>query len=130
MTALAFKLLQLVAGLFGVRLSPFAMGAIVAAVVAGLLVGGAGYAARLGYAQAQRACEAKALRKENEQLTAELLEKRRALALINAIAERDADRAAAAEDKLRANQDEINATPKNAAQCFDRAAAGRVRHVR
>ncbi|WP_316234681.1 hypothetical protein [Bradyrhizobium sp. SZCCHNR1020] len=130
MTALAFKLLQLVAGLFGVRLPPFAAGAIVAAVIAAILVGTGFYLVDLGAAQAQRACQAEALRKENEQLAAELSEKRRALALINAIAERDAGRAAAAEDKLRANQEAIDATPKNPAQCFDRAAAGRVRRVR
>ncbi|WP_316207175.1 MULTISPECIES: hypothetical protein [unclassified Bradyrhizobium] len=95
-----------------------------------LLAGTGFYLVDFGAAQAHRACQAEALRKENDELAAELAEERRALALINAIAERDASRAATAEDKLRANEEAIRATPKNPAQCFDRAATGRARRVR
>jgi hypothetical protein len=130
MIALTLRVLQLAAGLFGLRLSPFATGAIAAAALAIGLVGAAGYLVHVGRSEAEAACQADKLRAENDALGAELREKQRSLALINGIAERDAVRAAEAEAKLRNNQAEINATPANPLKCFPRAAAGRVRGVR
>ena len=130
MIPLALKILQLAGGLFGLRLSPFASGAIAAASLSsGLTVAGF-YLVHVGHRDAEAACQAQGLRAENDALGAELREMQRALALINGIAERDAARAAAAEENLRNNQAEINATPANPLKCFPRAAAGRVRGVR
>jgi uncharacterized protein HemX len=126
----ALSLLQVVAGLFGWRLSPFATGAVIAAALAAGLAGAALYLVHLGADQARSECQADQLRDENARLGAELAEKQRALALINGIAARDAKRAAEAEIQLRDNQANINATPQNPAECFPRAAAGRVRRVR
>ena len=130
MIALALRILQLAAGLVGLRLSPFATGALAAAALAIGLAGAAGYLVHVGRSEAQAACQADKLRAENNALGAELRDKQRSLTLINGIAERDAARAAAAEENLRNNQANINATPANTLKCFPRAAAGRVRGVR
>ena len=130
MTAIVVDIIVKLAGLFGVRLSPFIGGAILAAVVA---VGFAGYSAYVfeaGYSHAASKCEADALRKENAALTAELIEKRRELAAIAQIQEQDAKRAADAEQQFHDYQEAINATPVNPAVCLDRDASGRVRNVR
>ena len=130
MMSAALKVLQLGASLFGLRLSPFATGALAAASVAVGLAGAAGYLVHVGASRAEQACEAGALRAQNDALAAELRDKRRSLALITGMAERDAARAEEAEAKLRNNQVNINATPENPQKCFRRAAAGRVRSVR
>jgi hypothetical protein len=130
MMSAALKVLQLGASLFGLRLSPFATGALAAAGLAIGLAGAAGYLVHLGAGRAEQACEAGTLRAQNDALAAELRDKQRSLALINGIAERDAVRAEAAEAQLRNNQANINATPQNPLKCFPRAAAGRVRSVR
>jgi hypothetical protein len=126
--SLILGLLGRVAGAFG--LSPFAVGAIVAGLVAVGLAGGAGYLVHVGYDWAQSKCETAQLTAENAQLAAQISEKNRQLLAINAMQQRDAERAQTAEDQLRKNQEAIDATPANPAQCFSRDMARRLRDVR
>jgi membrane protein DedA with SNARE-associated domain len=58
MIALALRILQLAAGLVGLRLSPFATGALAAASIAVGLAGAAGYLVHVGASRAEQACEA------------------------------------------------------------------------
>jgi hypothetical protein len=129
MISVILKLLQAGAGLVGIR-SPFIAGAMVAALASAGLAGAAGYLVHLGASHERQACEADALRVENAALNAELAEKRRAVAFINGMAERDAARAAEAEQKLRDFRENIDATPANSHPALDRDAARRVRNIR
>lgn len=130
MTAGVVEIILKLAGMFGLRLSPFIGGAILAAVVAVGFAGYSGYLFKTGYDYAASKCETEALRKENAALTAELIEKRRDLAAIASMQEQDAKRAADAEKQFRDYQEAINATPVNPAACLSRDASGRVRNVR
>lgn len=116
--------------MFGLRLWPFASGAIAAAALAASLAGAAGYLVHVGRSKARTACQADKLQAENDTLSAQLADRQRAIALINGIAECDPAGADAAEAQLRNNQANIDATPRNPLRCFPCAAAGRVRSVR
>lgn len=117
-------------GLFGVSLSPFAAGAIVAGLIAVGFAGWSGFMVHKGYAWAEAECDAERLGAENARLASTLKEKDRQLAIVNAVQARDAARAKVAEDALRANQEAIDATPANSARSLARDAVGRVRDVR
>ncbi|MHC1943438.1 hypothetical protein IF803_03530 [Bradyrhizobium sp. UFLA06-06] len=122
------------AGLAGVNLSPFAAGALFAgclAVVAGsaAIVGGA-HLYNAGFGSAEAKCEAAQVAEQNAQLQARLAERDRQLVFANALQQRDAKRAAAAEAQLSSNQGAIDATPANPNKCFTRDMSRRVRGVR
>ncbi|MGL3208675.1 hypothetical protein [Bradyrhizobium sp. BR 1433] len=122
------------AGLAGVNLSPFAAGALFAGVLA-LLAGGGAFAGgahlyNAGFGAADAKCEATQVAAQNAQLQARLEEKDRQLTFVNALQQRDAKRAAAAEAQLQTNQGAIDATPANPNKCFPRDMSRRVRGVR
>jgi hypothetical protein len=117
-------------GLFGVSLSPFWAGAILAALVAASAAVGGMRIYDAGYASAEGQCEAAALRADKQQLEQRLAEKERQLAVANALQRLDAERAQQAEQQLRSNQEAIDATPSNPAKCFTRDMSRRVRNVR
>ncbi|MGN8547687.1 hypothetical protein ACQPTN_24095 [Bradyrhizobium sp. 13971] len=122
------------AGLAGVDLSPFAAGALFAgglAVVAGVAAIAAGaHLYNAGFSAADAKCEAAHVVEQNAQLQARLAEKDRQLVFANALQQRDAKRAAAAEAQLKTNQGAIDATPANSNKCFTRDMSRRVRGVR
>jgi hypothetical protein len=126
----AFAVLVRIAGLFGVNLSGFAAGAIVAGLLAAGVTAYSGYLVRAGYTWAEGKCEAASVHEENARLTAALAEKERQLAFANSLQQRDAERAQAAENQLRQNQEAIDATPANPAKCFTRDMSRRLRDVR
>jgi hypothetical protein len=130
MTGAALALICRVAGLFGFKLSGFWAGAIVAGLLAVSVAVYSGFLVHAGYDWAEGKCEAASLRDDNARLAATLAEKDRQLAFINGLAQRDAARAQTAEEQLRKNQEAIDATPANPAQCFTRDMARRVRNVR
>ena len=130
MTGTALALIGRVVGLFGFKLSGFWTGAIVAGLLAVSVAVYSGFLVHAGYDWAEGKCEAASLRDDNARLTARLAEKDRQLAFINGLAQRDAARAQTAEEQLRKNQEAIDATPANPAQCFTRDMARRVRNVR
>jgi hypothetical protein len=130
MTGAALALIGRVVGLFGFKLSGFWAGAIVAGLLAVSVAVYSGFLVHAGYDWAEGKCEAASLRDDNARLTARLAEKDRQLAFINGLAQRDAARAQTAEEQLRKNQEAIDATPANPAQCFTRDMARRVRNVR
>jgi hypothetical protein len=130
MTGAALALIGRVVGLFGFKLSGFWAGAIVAGLLAVSVAVYSGFLVHAGYDWAEGKCEAASLRDDNARLTARLAEKDRQIAFINGLAQRDAARAQTAEEQLRKNQEAIDATPANPAQCFTRDMARRVRNVR
>lgn len=67
-----------------------------------------------------------ALELENTRLRDAAAETARQLGAVNAIQQRDADRAVAAEGKARELQQQIDDTPVNNGACLDAATAGRV----
>lgn len=117
-------------GLFGVSLSPFWGGAILAALLATAFAGYSGYLVHRGYDWAEGKCEAQQLSDRNAQLLSRIAEKERQLALINGMQARDSERAEKAEGQLRKNQEAIDETPSNAAKCFTRDMSRRMRDVR
>ncbi|MBR1206945.1 MULTISPECIES: hypothetical protein [unclassified Bradyrhizobium] len=122
------------AGLAGVSLSPFAAGSLfaggLAVVAGGAAIAGGAHLYNAGFSSAETKCEAAKVAEQNAQLQARLAEKDRQLVFANALQQRDAKRAAAAEAQIQSNQGAIDATPANPTQCFDRAASRRVRGVR
>ncbi|MEY9674561.1 hypothetical protein [Bradyrhizobium elkanii] len=127
-------ILMRLAGVAGVNLSPFAAGALFAGGLA-VLAGGAAVAAgahlyNAGFSSADAKCEAAQVAEQNAQLQARLAEKERQLVFANSLQQRDAKRAAAAEEQLKSNQGAIDATPANPNKCFPRDASRRVRGVR
>jgi hypothetical protein len=130
MTGFTLSLLIRAASLFGFSPTKFWAGAIVAGLLAIVIAAYSGYLMHVGYDWAEGKCEADTLRLENARLAAVLAEKDRQLTFMNAMAERDARRAAQAEDQLRKNQEAIDATPANPAKCFSRDMARRLRDVR
>jgi hypothetical protein len=130
MTGIALALIGRVVALFGFKLSGFWTGAIVAGLLAVSVAVYSAFLVHAGYDWAEGKCEAASLRDDNARLTARLAEKDRQLAFINGLAQRDAARAQTAEEQLRKNQEAIDATPANPAQCFTRDMARRVRNVR
>lgn len=128
--SVAIPVLIRLLSLFGVSLSPFAAGAIVAGAIAIAFAGYSGWLVHRGYDWAETKCEAATLREHNQQLESRLAEKARQIAIINGIQQRDAKRAADAEATLRKNQEAIDATPQNPIKCFTRDMSRRVRDVR
>lgn len=127
-------ILMRLAGPAGVKLSPFAAGALfaggLAVVVGGAAIAGGAHLYNAGFSSADAKCEAAQVAAQNAQLQARLEEKDRQLVFANTLQQRDAKRAAAAEEQIKSNQGAIDATPDNPNQCFDRAASRRVRGVR
>jgi hypothetical protein len=130
MTGAVLALIVRAGGWFGFKLSGFWAGAIVTGLLAAGVAAYSGFLVHAGYDWAEGKCEAASLRDDNARLAATLAEKDRQLAFINGLAQRDAARAQTAEDQLRKNQEAIDATPANPAQCFTRDMARRVRNVR
>ncbi|MBR0871213.1 hypothetical protein JQ633_12650 [Bradyrhizobium tropiciagri] len=134
MMGVVVPIVMRLAGFAGIKLSPFAAGALFAGVLA-LLAGGGAIAGGLhlynaGERNADARCEAATVTAQNAQLQARLAEKDRQLDAVNALQQRDAGRAAAAEKQIEANQGKIDATPANPNKCFDRDMSRRVRNVR
>ncbi|UFX41780.1 hypothetical protein HAP47_0020980 [Bradyrhizobium sp. 41S5] len=122
------------AGLAGVSLSPFAAGALfaggLAVVAGGAAIAGGAHLYNAGFSSADAKCEAAQVAAQNAQLQARLAEKDRQLVFANALQQRDAKRAAAAEAQIQSNQGAIDATPANPNKCFTRDMSRRVRGVR
>ncbi|GIQ73174.1 hypothetical protein [Bradyrhizobium sp. RD5-C2] len=122
------------AGLAGVNLSPFAAGALcaggLAVVAGGAAIAGGAHLYNAGFGSAEAKCEAAQVAAQNAQLQARLEEKDRQLVFANALQQRDAKRAAAAEAQIQSNQGAIDATPANPIKCFTRDMSRRVRGVR
>lgn len=112
------------------KVSEFAAGAIVAGLLVAAFAAYSGYLVHFGYQWADKSAQIAALEKENADLAATLIEKRKQVVLLNAATERDAGRAQTAEAHLRELQDQINAIPNSTVPAFSRAAVGRLRNIK